>query len=250
MPRGGRHFTRQPKQRRFQSNQPLVKRIAINFQELTCALPVYRYNTVSVPLRMNTVVTDCIHANFIPTRERATMFKKLTATAVMTLACTFAYAGPQYVDESGYALSGYDPVAYHSLEQAPVGEKQPEAVPGKKAITAEFNGATWAFSTTDNRDTFLANPEKYAPQFDGHCAYGISQGGKVPANPNLWRIIDEKLYVNINPAVVGFFEEDIPGLLTAGEEKWKAELEAVEASDRSWKEMKANDGTYSTESPL
>lgn len=178
------------------------------------------------------------------------MFKKLAATAVMTFACAVAHAGPQYVDESGYAVSGYDVVAYHSLKQAEVGQSQPEAVPGKKDITAEFNGAKWAFSSEANRDTFLANPEKYAPQFDGHCAYGISQGGKVPANPNLWRIIDDKLYININPAVVGFFEEDIPGLLKVGNEKWEAELEAVEASTRSWKEMKANDGTYSTESPL
>ena len=43
------------------------------------------------------------------------MIKKLIATTVLSLACTFAYAGDQYVDESGYALSGYDVVAYHSL---------------------------------------------------------------------------------------------------------------------------------------
>lgn len=178
------------------------------------------------------------------------MFKKLAASAIMTFACTLAYAGPQYVDESGYAVSGYDVVAYHSLKQVDIGQKQPEAVPGKKDITAEFNGAIWAFSSAENRDEFVANPEKYAPQFDGHCAYGVSQGGKVPANPNLWRIINEKLYININPAVVGFFEEDIPGLLKAGNEKWASQLESVEASDRSWKAMKANDGTYSTESPL
>lgn len=178
------------------------------------------------------------------------MIKKIVATTLLSLACTLAYAGPQYVDESGYAASGYDVVAYHGLKQVEVGQKQPEAIPGKKDITAEFNGAKWAFSSVENRDMFLANPEKFAPQYDGHCAYGVSQGGKVPANPNLWRIIDEKLYVNINPAVVGFFEEDIPGLLKAAETNWDDKLESKSASDRSWKELKANDGTYSTESPL
>jgi len=113
-----------------------------------------------------------------------------------------------------------------------------------------FNGATWAFSSEANRDLFVANPEKYAPQYDGHCAYGVSQGGKVPANPNLWRIVDDKLYVNINPAVVGFFEEDIPGLLKVAETNWGEKLESEKASDRSWKALKANNGTYSTESPL
>ncbi|MEM7257771.1 MAG: YHS domain-containing (seleno)protein [Pseudomonadota bacterium] len=178
------------------------------------------------------------------------MIKKLVAATALSLACTMAYAGPQYVDESGYAVSGYDVVAYHGLKQVEIGQKQPEAVPGKKDITAEYNGAIWAFSTAENREMFLANPEKYAPQYDGHCAYGVSQGGKVPANPNLWRIIDDKLYVNINPAVVGFFEEDIPGLVSAADTNWIKKLEGKEASDRSWKSMKANDGTYSTESPL
>lgn len=178
------------------------------------------------------------------------MIRKLVAGMVMTLASSLAFAGPQYVDESGYAVSGYDVVAYRGLKQVGIGQKQPEAVPGKKDITAEFNGAKWAFSSVENRDLFLANPQKYAPQYDGHCAYGISQGGKVPANPNLWRIVDDKLYVNINPAVVGFFEEDIPGLLKAAETNWEKKLESVDASGRSWKEMDANDGTYSTDSPL
>lgn len=178
------------------------------------------------------------------------MIKKLALSAVLSLACTLANAGEQYVDESGFALSGYDAVAYHSLKQVEIGQKQPEAIPGNKSITAEYNGATWAFSSAANRDAFVANPEKYAPQYDGHCAYGVAQGGKVPANPNLWRIIDDKLYVNINPPVVGFFEEDIPGLVKTGEQNWASKLEANPASAKSWKALKANDGTYSTEAPL
>ena len=178
------------------------------------------------------------------------MVRMIFTTAALALACTFAHAGPQYVDETGYAVSGYDVVAYHGLKQVEIGQQQPEAVPGKKDITAEFNGATWAFSSEENRDLFVANPEKYAPPYDGHCAYGVSQGGKVPANPNLWRIVDDKLYVNINPAVVGFFEEDIPGLLKVAETNWESKLESEKASEKSWKTLTANDGTYSTESPL
>ena len=177
------------------------------------------------------------------------MFKKLILASALAMTGSMAFAGDQYVDESGFAVSGYDVVAFFSLSQNPVGSAQPEAVPGKKAITAEYNGATWAFSTEENRDKFLASPVTYAPQFDGHCAYGISQGGKVPANPNLWRIKDDKLYLNINPPVVGFFEEDIPGHIATGEKNWGT-LEATPASDRSWKTIKANDSTYSTDAPL
>ena len=145
-------------------------------------------------------------------------------------------------------MSGYDVVAFFGLSQSAIGKQQPEAVPGKKAITAEYNGAKWAFSSEENRDTFLANPAAYAPQFDGHCAYGVAQGGKVPANPNLWRITDNKLYLNINPPVVGFFEEDIAGNLSSAAGNWPG-LESQAASAKSWKALKANDGTYSMESP-
>ena len=58
------------------------------------------------------------------------------------------------------------------------------------------------------------------PQYDGHCAYGVAKGGKVPGNPTLWRIVDGKLYLNITKNVVGFWEEDIPGNLTTSEKNW------------------------------
>lgn len=141
------------------------------------------------------------------------------AASALTLA-TAAFAGDQYVDDTGYAVSGYDVVAYFDLPQNPVGQSQPAGVPGKASITADYNGATFAFATEENRDTFLANPAKYAPQYDGHCAYGVAQGGKVPGNPNLWRIVDDKLYLNITDVVVGFWEEDIPANLTASESNW------------------------------
>lgn len=160
-----------------------------------------------------------------------------------------ALAGEQYVDETGYAASGYDVVAYWSLAQNPVGAGQPKAVPGNAAYTHEWNGATWAFSTAENRDLFAASPERYAPQFDGHCAYGIAQGGKVPANPNLWRIVDDKLYLNITPNVVGFWEEDIPGQITAAYTNW-SDLEANPASERKWTAIEANNGTYPGPAPI
>ncbi len=131
-----------------------------------------------------------------------------------------ALAGPQYVDGTGYAVSGYDVVAYRSLDQVPVGQSQPEGVKGRADITADYNGSTFAFSTEANRDAFLQNPAYYAPQYDGHCAYGVSKGGKVPGNPNLWRIVDDKLYLNITDVVSGFWEEDIPGNLVLAEGKW------------------------------
>lgn len=143
-----------------------------------------------------------------------------SSIAALLLSATAAFAGPQYVDETGFAVSGYDVVAYFDLPQSAVGTAQPEAVPGLASITAEHNGATFAFSTEANRDKFLANPTAYTPQFDGHCAYGVSKGGKVPGNPHLWRIVDGKLYVNITKNVVGFWESDIPGNISLADGNW------------------------------
>lgn len=173
----------------------------------------------------------------------------LMSAATMMIAGA-AQAGPQYVDSTEFAVSGYDVVAYRSLEQAPVGQPQPEAVPGKADITADYNGATWAFATEENRDTFLADPEAYAPAYDGHCAFGVAQGGKVPGNPNLWRIVDDKLYLNITPNVVGFWEADIPGQIDTAESNWGGGLDSKGASAKNWKDINDNDGTYSTEAPI
>ena len=143
----------------------------------------------------------------------------LTLAATMAFAVP-AFAGEQYIDGTGFAVSGYDVVAYRSLDQVPVGQPQPEAVRGRADITTDYNGVTWAFATEENRDKFLENPAFYAPQYDGHCAYGVSKGGKVPGNPNLWRIVDDKLYLNITDVVVGFWEEDVPANIDLAEGNW------------------------------
>lgn len=140
-----------------------------------------------------------------------------------------AFAGPQYVDETGFAVSGYDVVAYFDLPQSEVGKPQASAIPGRADITAEHNGATFAFSSDENRQTFLANPTAYLPQFDGHCAYGVSRGGKVPGNPHLWRVVDGKLYLNITKNVVSFWEENIPGNIKKADGNWPG-IENAKAS--------------------
>ncbi len=151
----------------------------------------------------------------------------LLALSASILIAGSAMAGPQYVDKTGFAASGYDVVAYHTLSMSKVGKPQPKAVPGKSSITAEYNGAKWAFSSVENRDKFLADPKKYAPQYDGHCAYGASignnnKGGKVPGNPHLWRIVDGKLYLNITKVVAGFWEKNIPGHIKRADQNWES----------------------------
>ncbi len=159
------------------------------------------------------------------------MFRN-TALAVAFLAgfAGTAFAGEQYVDGTGFAVSGYDVVSYFDLPQSEVGQPQQSPLPGLASITADYNGARFAFATEANRDRFLADPATYAPQYDGHCAYGVAKGGKVPGNPTLWRIVDDKLYLNITKNVVTFWEEDIPGNLQTAEVNW-VPLEPTPASE-------------------
>lgn len=161
----------------------------------------------------------------------------ISFAAALTMSSA-AFAGEQYIDGTGYAVSGYDVVAYFDLDQAAVGQKQPAAVPGKSSITADYNGSKFAFSSEKNKQRFLKNPEAFVPQYDGHCAYGVAQGGKVPGNPNLWRIVDNKLYLNITPNVVGFWEEDIPGNLNKSENNW-VKIESKPASEMAIPKFKS-----------
>lgn len=157
--------------------------------------------------------------------------KTFIAAAIAAVISTASFAGDQYVDETGFAVSGYDVVAYFDLQQSTVGQSQPEAIPGRAEFTTAYNGAKFAFSSLANMDRFKADPAAYAPQFDGHCAYGVAQGGKVPGNPNLWRIVDGKLYLNITTNVVEDWEEDIPGNISQAGEYWQDGLEPEAASN-------------------
>ncbi len=141
-----------------------------------------------------------------------------------------AFAGQQYVDKTGFAVSGYDVVSYWDQKQTPVGKKQSKAVPGKASITAEYNGAKWAFSSEANRDKFKANPAKFVPAFDGHCAYGVAVGGKVPGNPNLWRIVDNKLYLNLSKPIQTRWEGDLSNFITTAKTNWVKIKDAEPAS--------------------
>lgn len=90
---------------------------------------------------------------------------------------------------SGIAIRGFDTVAYFT---------EGKAVEGKTSISTEWKGAIWQFSKQEHLDLFTANPEKYAPQYGGYCAYGVAVNNLVKIEGDLWDIVDGKLYLNFN----------------------------------------------------
>ena len=129
----------------------------------------------------------------------------------MTGAAMAGEAGPYQKDWSGTAAEGYDVVAYFTDGKATKGDKK---------IIHEWNGAKWRFASAANRDAFAANPEKYAPQYGGYCAYAVSQGYTASIDPKAFSVVDGKLYLNYSPSVKQTWETNIPGYISEAEKFW------------------------------
>lgn len=116
---------------------------------------------------------------------------------------------PMFSDE---AINGYDAVAYFTKGQA---------IKGVKTFTHCWKDADWHFSSKENAELFKSNPEKYAPQFGGYCAYAVSKGFTANSNPDVFKIIDDKLYLCADKGVL---------------EKWlKGGEESKKKSEDNWK---------------
>src|SRR5437667_12204259 len=84
------------------------------------------------------------------------------------------------------AIGGYDPVAYFT-------DGQP--LKGSEAFWFAFDDAVYQFTSAEHRAQFAADPERYAPQYAGFCAGGISKGYKIEPDPEAWAILNGKLYL-------------------------------------------------------
>jgi YHS domain-containing protein len=111
----------------------------------------------------------------------------------------------------GKAIKGYDPVAFF---------KESKPVKGSDKFQYQWKDATWLFSTNENLEAFKADPEKYAPQYGGYCAYGTSQGHKAPTQTDTWTVLNDKLYFNYNDKVKELWTKDQANLIKVADGKW------------------------------
>ena len=112
---------------------------------------------------------------------------------------------------TGTAIEGYDPVAYFA-------EGRP--VEGDRAFAHDWMGATWYFASAENRDRFAADPERYAPQYGGYCAWAVAHGYTANIDPAAWKIVEDKLYLNYSKEVQADWAQDIPGNITKSDANW------------------------------
>ncbi|MFN7936579.1 MAG: YHS domain-containing (seleno)protein [Bryobacteraceae bacterium] len=139
--------------------------------------------------------------------RRTTLLTLLAATAARTK----DQVDPTNKSRNGLAIKGYDPVAYFT---------QSRPVKGLPAYSATHNGATYLFSTAENRDAFNASPAKYAPQFGGYCAWAVGHGYTADIDPEAWHIDNNRLFLNYNKKVQTMWLKD--------KAKWIAD------ADRNW----------------
>jgi len=148
-------------------------------------------------------------------------FKSFIALAI--IASTLWAFSPAYAISpinttwlGGVAVKGYDPVAYF-VEGKPV--------KGSGKYEHKWMGAKWHFSSAENRQLFANNPENYAPQYGGYCAYAVSQGVTADIDPTAWKIVDGKLYLNLSHSVARIWLKNIPGYIALADKNWPAVLD-------------------------
>jgi len=124
-----------------------------------------------------------------------TLRLRTTLLGLFITLCSLSLYAAEPVSKSrlgGVAIGGHDSVAYHSLAAAP----QESAQKGKKTYTVEYKGAKWRFLSEKSSKLFAADPEKYSPAYNGHCANALSLGnGLVRTDGTHWEIYEDKLYL-------------------------------------------------------
>lgn len=144
------------------------------------------------------------------------MKKGILSTIVMLLMVSAVLAQkPEIFIKDGFAIRGYDAVAYFNSAKP---------VKGNEQFSLKWRDATWLFSDASNRDAFKADPEKYAPQYGGYCAYGMSRGYKANTEPDAFSIVNGKLYLNYNLDVRSEWNKD--------------QKVYIEKADRNWGEVR------------
>ena len=141
---------------------------------------------------------------FLQTLGASVLFALVSAQA--------AFAGVEInATPNDVMIHGYDPVAYFTAGKP---------VEGDAKFTKVHAGGIYRFASEKNRDDFAANPAKYAPEFGGFCAYGASVGKKFDGDPTAWKIVENKLYLNLNKDVQRKWLEDTAGFIKVADEQW------------------------------
>lgn len=160
-----------------------------------------------------------MNGKFPATRKR-NIIELLSQSLILFVLASFLVAcsrsqPPVNVDANGAAIKGYDPVAYFTAARP---------IQGKQEFAFEWHGAQWWFASQENRRLFMADPEKFSPQYGGYCAYAVSRGSTADIDPEAWSIENSKLYLNLNKKIQGIWTQDMAANIDKADRNWPAVL--------------------------
>ncbi len=130
--------------------------------------------------------------------------------ALFVSASAFSQKSEVYLS-NGKAIDGYDPVAYFTSSKP---------IKGKPELKSTYMGAEWHFSSPENKKLFDSNPQKYAPQYGGYCAFGVAGGYKAKISPDAWTIVNNKLYLNYNLSVQKDWLKEQSSMIQKADANW------------------------------
>ena len=159
----------------------------------------------------------------MPSFVRGVHIIKLVFAALILCVGTVSTAQTAYAksDEiytswrNNLAVGGYDVVSFH----------QGNPIEGKVKIMTSWKGANWRFATQENLETFLKNPEKYAPAYGGYCAWALANNKLAKGKPKHWTIKNGVLYLNFNKRIKDRWLDDIDGFIEKADKNWPAVLD-------------------------
>ena len=137
-------------------------------------------------------------------------FKSVVAGIALSLLSLTAHAG-EFNDHDGIAIKGYDPVAFF---------KDNKPVRGNDDLRFDYKGSTFVFASQENRAAFASDPERYAPQYGGYCAFGTARGYKADIDPATFTVIDGRLYLNYNRQVQKDWAADTARFIREADARW------------------------------
>jgi enamine deaminase RidA (YjgF/YER057c/UK114 family) len=137
------------------------------------------------------------------------------STKLLTLLFAAFFARTAWADEPKLSISGYDPVSYFT---------DGKPVQGKPEFEYLWHRLRWRFASGEHRDLFTRDPKHYAPQYDGYCAMGISEGEaahKDTVDPEAWAIVDGKLYLTHNRYWMQIWRENAKERIRQADQAWE-----------------------------
>ena len=116
-------------------------------------------------------------------------------------------------EEARLSIGGYDPVAYFT---------DGKPVPGASEFEYVWHDARWRFASAGHRDLFVGDPNRYAPQYDGYCAGGVSSDAphKDTVDPEAWAIVDGKLYLTHTTRSLGRWSQNPAEKIKTADGNW------------------------------